>query len=207
MIEGHIEAVLPEGIVVGWVRDTQDPVPCQLRLRHAGRVVADARASLFRADLLRGGHGHGHHGFRARLTTPLPTGACSIAVTLMRQGQTVPMAVVVPELRPARACRVERLLRAAPGWTAGDVLARPECLKLEANRQTMGTPRFVDCLFRFALERWPSEAESQVHARDLDHGRIGAQALLTELLSSRERADMKGALVGPLDPAFPFALV
>ncbi len=207
MIEGHIEAVLPEGIVVGWVRDTQDPVPCQLRLRHGGRVVAEARASVFRADLLRGGHGHGHHGFRARLTAPLPGGACSIAVTLMRQGQTVPMGVVVPELRAARACRVERLLRPAPAWHAADVLARPECLKLDANRAAMGTPRFVDCLFRFALDRWPSDAESQVHVRDLDHGRIGAQALLAELLSSRERADMPGALVGPLDPAFPFVLV
>ncbi len=204
MIEGHIETVLPEGIVVGWVRDTGDSQPCHLRLGQGGAILAEALASVFRPDLLRTGHGHGHHGFRARLAAPLPPGPCSLAVSLPRQGQTVAMGVVVPDLRPARPCRVERLLRPTHTWTVADLLRHPACIPLDANLRVMGLPRFVDCLFHFALSRWPSAAEAAVHARDLERGRIAPKGLMVELLSSRERADLPPALAAPFAPEFPF---
>jgi hypothetical protein len=204
MIEGHIETLTPDGIVHGWVRDTGSLVPCHIQVLQAGEVVAEALAAQFRPELLRTGHGHGHYGFRARLQKNLPPGPCTVALHLPHHGRTAPMALMVPRLDQAAPIKVEALLADAPSWTVDDLLAAPGCLEASENRRRMGTPRFVDAAYRFVLDRWPSKAEQLLHTRNLDHGRLGPQDLLLDLLGSRERAELGTALPSPFDAVFPF---
>lgn len=204
MIEGHIESLTPDGIVHGWVRDTGSAAPCHVQVLHGGVPVAEAMAALFRPDLLRAGHGHGHYGFKARLRSALPPGACSVALHLPRYGRSAPMALTVPKLDPQRPLTVEALLAAEPSWTVADLLAFPACLQAEANCSRMGSPRFVDSMYRFVLGRWPSAAEARLHVDNLSRRRLTPQDFLVDMLGSGERADLGPSLPAPFDPLFPF---
>jgi hypothetical protein len=204
MIEGHIETLSPDGIVRGWLRDTSSVAPCHIQVLHGGALMAEAMASAFRADLLRAGHGHGHYGFAARLRQPLPPGPSSVALHLPRQGSTAPMALHVPVLDPPQPITVEHLLAPEPSWTVADLLAAPGCLDTEANFRRMGAPRFVDALYRFVFERWPSKAETRLHTDNLCRRRLTAQDLLIDMLTSGERADLGSDLISPFDPLYPF---
>ncbi len=204
LIEGHIESLNGEGVVQGWVRDTESLTPCHIQVLHQGECVAEAMAAQFRTDLLRTGHGHGHYGFGARLRRPLPQGRCGVALHLPRQGRTAPMALIVPPLAAAAPVAVERLLAAPPSWTVADLLAAPGCLDAEGNCRRLGTRRFVDAGYRFVLDRWPSKAETVLHTGNLERGRIGPQDFLLDLIGSRERADLGPNLPSPFDDVFPF---
>jgi len=204
MIEGHIESLTPDGIVHGWVRDTGSAAPCHVQVLHGGVPVAEAMASGFRPDLLRAGHGHGHYGFRARLRSALPPGACGVALHLPLYGRSAPMGLTVPELDPQRPATVEALLATEPSWTVADLLAFPACLQAGANFGRMGAPRFVDSMYRFLLGRWPSAAEARLHADNLSRGRLTPQDFLMDMLRSGERADLGPCLASPFDPLFPF---
>ena len=188
----------------GWLRDSTAASPCHVQVLHEGRIAAEALAREFRPDLLRSGHGHGHYGFHARLRFRLPEGRCGVALHLPHTGLSAPMALDVPALAPAAPASVESLLRTAAGWTVADLLGQPDCLNLSASHAAQGTPRFVDSVFRFALDRWPSPAEARLHAGNLQAGRLSPRDLLLDLLTSRERADMKPSLPSPYDPDFPF---
>jgi hypothetical protein len=204
MIEGHIESLTPDGIVHGWVRDTGTAAPCRVQVLHGGSLVAEAMASVFRPDLLRAGHGHGHYGFGARLRQALPPGPCGVALHLPRYGRSAPMGLTVPRLEPNQPVTVEALLAAEPGWTVADLLAFPACLHAEANFGRMGAPRFVDAMYRFVLSRWPSLAEARLHADNLSRSRLTPQDFLLDLLRSGERGDLGPSLPSPFDPLFPF---
>jgi hypothetical protein len=204
MIEGHIESLSPDGRVHGWVRDTGSLAPCHVQVLHCGEVVAEAMAAHFRPDLLRAGHGHGHHGFAARLRRPLPPGPCGVALHLPRYGRTAPMGLHVPTLDSPAAATVESLLAVQPSWTVADLLAFPACLDAAGNLSRMGTPRFVDAMYRFVLGRWPSRAEARLHTDNLDRVRLTPQDFLIDLLRSGERADIGPDLLSPFDPIFPF---
>lgn len=208
MIEGSVESVSPDGIVTGWVRDRARNGPNPVRVLLRNEPVAQAMAGLFRADLLRAGHGHGHYGFAARLTCKLPPGPCSLTLHLPHSGLAAPMAVTVPELslRGAASVSVESLLEEPPGWGAEDVLFGLDALDPSGNYRLMGAPRYVDAVFRFALDRWPSAPEARLHQDNLQRGRISPGDLLRDVLSSRELADRNGALPSPFSPAFPFTL-
>jgi hypothetical protein len=190
--------------VQGWARDTALAGPAHVRVTFAGQLMAEALAETFRADLLRSGQDHGHHAFNARLVMPLPPG--KRALELHVSGSIMPWVVEVPALLPPTVRRVEDLLAVPPGWTTKDVVAHPGCLDMAGNFQALGPDRFVDAVFHFAFGRWPSKAEVNMNVADLQAGRIGPEALLLECLRSRERADMKPALLSPYDPAFPFQL-
>jgi hypothetical protein len=179
-------------------------MPCHVQVRRGAGVVAEAIAQDFRRDLLLSNHGHGHYGFQARLRQTLPTGPSMLVLHLPALGLGVPMAIVVPDLRPPKRASVEALLRTPSGWTVSDLLARPTCLDMQGSHSALGTPRFVDAVFRFVLRRWPSPAEARLHAANLQANRVAPQALLVELLTGRERADMEGELLSPYDPEFPF---
>jgi hypothetical protein len=204
MIEGHIESLSADGIVHGWVRDTHSVSPCHVQVLFQGEMVAEAMAAMFRADLLRIGHGHGHYGFGARLRRTLPEGRCNVALHLPLHGRTAPMALMVPPLAARPKHQVEELLAVPPSWTVDDLLAAPACLDAEGNHRRLGTARFVDGAYRFVLDRWPSQPEARLHIDALDRGRVGPQAFLVELLGSRERADMGLALPSPFADIFPF---
>jgi hypothetical protein len=204
LIEGHIESLTQDGIVHGWVRDTSSLSPCHMQVLHNGGIIAEAMAAIFRADLLRAGHGHGHYGFAARLRRPLPPGKCSVALHLPSHGRTAPMGLMVPRLDAATPHAVETLLSAPPSWTVADLLAAPGCLDAEGNCRRLGTRRFVDAGYRFVLDRWPSKAETRLHADNLDRGRIAAREFLLDLIGSRERADLGPNLPSPVDDTFAF---
>jgi hypothetical protein len=204
MIEGHIESLGADGVVHGWVRDTDSPSPCHLQVLYMGEMVAEAMASIFRADLLRAGHGHGHYGFAARLRRALPAGRCGVALHLPLHGRTATMGLVVPPLAPGHPVAVETLLESPLSWTVDDLLAAPGCLDAPGNRRRLGTRRFVDGGYRFVLDRWPSKAESRLHTDNLDRERLTPQDFLVDLLGSRERADMGKLLPSPFDDTFPF---
>ncbi len=195
-----------DGVIHGWLRDRGAAVPCHVQALHEGRLLAEAVAGDYRADLLLAGIGHGHYGFQARLREALPPGPCTMRLHLPRTGSEAAIPVDVPVLDDVRACTVEMLVAAVRQWTTADLLARPACLNAEANLAAMGESRFVDGLFRFVLARWPSGAESRLHAATLRAGRSQPQELLLELLSSRERADMAPELPSPYDPVFPFSI-
>ena len=207
LIEGHIESVTEHGVICGWLRHSAWKAPSHVQVLHRDRIVAEAVARDFRRDLLMSGHGHGHYGFLARLRTALPPGPCRVVLHLPLVGVDAPMAVHVPNLAPARAATIEDLLRAAERWTTADLQLRPYCLDMARQHAAQGTPRFVDSAFRLMLERWPSPAEARSYAAALDAGRIGPQAVLEELLTSRERADMAPELASPYDPEFPFSAI
>ena len=191
---------------LGWVRDTEHLQACHVQVTYAGEKIAEAMAGLFRADVLRGGYGHGHHGFAARLLRPLPPGPAVVMMQVPARKAAAPMQVDVPELEAPALERVEDILQQPPGWTVADVAAHPACLYPEANGARLGPAGFTDAVFRFVFGRWPSKAESQMNTESLVAGRITPRALLLECLTSRERADLRTELPGPLDPMFPFLL-
>jgi hypothetical protein len=204
MIEGTVEAVLPDRHVLGWLRDTGQPGPSPIQIRVGKQVVAEAMADIFRPDLLHQGHGHGHHGFRARLRRDLPAGQMDAMLFLPARGNGIRVRLAVPPLPPRAMARVEALLREEAGWTARDLLAHPGCLGLDASLAAMGTTRFLDAIFHFALRRWPEKAEASVYGQALESADVTADELLSELLSSRERAELDPGLVSPWDQEFPF---
>jgi len=206
MIEGFLESLLPTGIFTGWLRDTEDPAPVMLEIRPAGSPAAVARAvaSAFRHDLLRGGHGHGHYGFRARLLAPLPPGPAAFELYLPRRDQGVRTGVVVPQIDLAGPAKVEALLRPEPAWTTTDVLPFLACLDPAGQVARLGPARFIDAAYRFALNRWPGKGEALAYDRALAEGAASADDVLRELLTSRERADLGPDLISPWDPGFPF---
>lgn len=204
MIEGTLESLAPDGIFTGWLRDTQDSAPALLEIRHRGATVAQAAALAFRPDLLATGHGHGHYGFAARLRHALPPGPADFELFLPRRDQSIRVRLPVPELPRPHPARVEQLLVEPPAWTAADFCRVPQCLDLAAERAAMGTPRFVDVSFRFALNRWPADEEASVYVRAIDAEGTGETAFLLELLNSRERADLDAGLPSPWDPLFPY---
>jgi len=204
MIEGTLESLAPDGIFAGWLRDTEDSTPSLLEIRHSGRAVAQAAALAFRPDLLATGHGHGHYGFAARLRRAPPPGPTDFELFLPRRDQSIRVRLSVPELPKPHLARVEQLLVEPPAWTAADFCRTPQCLNLTAERAAMGTPRFVDVTFRFALNRWPGDDEARVYIRALDEEGTSETDFLLELLTSRERADLDPALPSPWDPLFPY---
>jgi hypothetical protein len=190
------DAITADSAIVGWALA---PVVTVWRGR---RPVAEARACLFRPDLLRAGYGHGHYGFVARLHATLPPGR--VALTLTSGEARLSVRLAVPPRNPRPPLTVEALLAPSAAWTVADFLAKPDCLPWADQLASMGEARFVDAAFRFALHRWPSAAESSVHARALARGAITAEGFVVKLLRSRERADMKPALMSPFDPDFLF---
>lgn len=204
MIEGTVKSVDEAGMFRGWLRDTRDPVPALVQIRLGGAIVAEALAAAFRPDLLRGGHGHGHYGFLARARVAVPAGPARFELFLPRHDQGIPVRLDVPSIPPAAALPVETLLRPEPAWTVPDLAAALGCLQLPRQRKLMGTPRFVDAGFQFALRRWPLDEEAAVYIRALDDGTTRPEAFLAELLASRERADLGDALPSPWDAMFPF---
>ncbi|MEJ0049022.1 MAG: hypothetical protein WDN04_25125 [Rhodospirillales bacterium] len=204
MIEGTLESLSPEGVFSGWLRDTQDATPALLEIRHRHRPVAEAAALAFRADLLGAAHGHGHYGFAARLRHSLAPGPTDFELFLPRRDQSIRVRLVVPVLLPPHQVHVEQLLVEPPTWTAADLSRAPHCLNLADERAAMGTPRFVDVTFRFALNRWPGDEEASVYVRALDREGTSEVDFLLELLTSRERADLEPALPSPWDPLFPY---
>jgi hypothetical protein len=204
MIEGTVEAVLTDRRVLGWLRDTDQPLPSHVQLRIGKQVVAETMADQFRPDLLRQGHGHGHYGFRARLRQDIPPGQLDAILFLPQKRSGIRVRLAVPPLQARAVARVEALLVEEAGWTAAHLLAHPACLALDASLAAMGTARFLDAAFRFALHRWPEAAEAAVYGHALESHDVSPQSLLVELLSSRERAELPPALVSPWHPEFPF---
>lgn len=209
MIEGFLESLTEAGMFTGWVRDTSDAAPVIVEVRAlaaggAAQPVARAVASAFRPDLLRGGHGHGHYGFRARLMAALPPGPCAFELYLPRQAQGVRTGLVVPQVTLPEMLRVESLLRPEPAWTVDDLLLALECLELAAQLASLGSSRFIDAAYRFALNRWPERGEAAAYTRALADGAASADDVVRELLTSRERADLGPGLISPWDPAYPF---
>ncbi len=192
-------------MVAGWVRDASRPGACRVQVTLGGHVLAEAIADRFRPDLLRAGRGHGHYGFAARLRRPLPRGVATLTMHLPDRGVEAPMAVEVPELDPPARATVEALLEVPPGWTTDDLLAHPACLDMAGNAARLGPARFVDAVFRFVLARWPSAAEARMNIDSLAVGRISPEALLLDVLRSRERADMDTRLPSPFAADFPFS--
>lgn len=205
MIEGTVEALDEDGLFIGWLRDTRDALPALVQIRLAGAVVAEALASSFRPDLLRGGHGHGHYGFRAKARVALPPGGALFTLFLPRHGQGIPVRLNVPALPPPAMLRVEALLQPDAAWTGADLAGAVRCLDLPAHLAAMGARRFVDVCFRLVLHRWPLPGESVVYVHAIADGSTSADELMTELLQSRERADLPAALASPWDASFPFA--
>jgi hypothetical protein len=206
LIEGTLESLEEDGIFRGWLRDTDSATPALLEIRHRAEPVAQCAAQAFRPDLLASGHGHGHFGFAARLLRPLHPGPAEFELFLPQREQAIRVRLTVPPLAPPPPGTVEQLLTAPPIWTVGDLCRAPGCLELPAARAMMGTPRFVDVTFRFALTRWPSDAESAVYVRALDDEGTKEEDFLVELLTCRERADLPPALPSPWDALFPYSL-
>jgi hypothetical protein len=126
---------------------------------------------------------------------------------LPRHDQGIPVRLTVPLLDPPAPVRVEALLRPEPAWTVDALSPALSCLDLPAQRAAMGTHRFVDAGFQFVLRRWPMDDEAAVFAQAIDEGGMSPEAFLSELLGSRERADLGPDLASPWDATFPFAPV
>jgi hypothetical protein len=204
MIEGGLEELQPSGVFVGWLRDTAAREPVVLHIRARGQTVAAAAARAFRPDLLAAGHGHGHYGFAARSRAALPPGPADFELFLPSSDAVFPMRLTVPRLEPPSAASVGDLVRGETTWRVADLMQAPACLGLAAQHAAMGTARFVDVTYQFALRRWPAPAEAQVFARALDEERLSPDGFLQELLGGRERADLGDALATPWEPSFPY---
>jgi hypothetical protein len=204
VIEGGLEALRADGEFVGWLRDTALDTPAVLHIRYFGQVVAVAAARGFRPDLLAAGHGHGHYGFMAKLGAALPPGPAAFELYLPLRDQGMQLRLNVPRLAAPSPTPIAALVAGESTWSAPDLARVPGCLRLAAERARMGTPRFVDVTFRFALRRWPQPPESKVYCLALDEERLSPEAFLVELLESRERAGLGPALPSPWDPEFPY---
>ena len=176
--------------------------PLVIQILSGTTLIAEARALLFRVDLLAAGLSHGHHGFSARLRAPLKAGPAKLTIQCGAVRKLV--AVKCPKPLTSAPASVETLLGPPPTWTAADFLSKPDCLPWAIYAARLGTGRFVDAAFRFTLHRWPSKAEAAVHARTLDRGQLPAQDFLVRLLQSLERADLGQALMSPFDSEFGF---
>jgi hypothetical protein len=205
LIDARIDTCSPDGVIQGWVRDDTRRAPCHVQILLGGDMIAQAVANRFRGDLLRAGFGHGHYGFHARLRTLPAIGPTAVLLHLPHLGASAPMQITVPPLHWPEPRRVEDLLSDPPGWTAADVLARPDCLDMEAAHAKLGAARFIDAVYRFVFKRWPTRAETRVNTDGLAAGRITPAALLVECLRSRERGDMDPGIASPFDRTFPFS--
>jgi hypothetical protein len=210
MIEGFLESVQQSGIFTGWLRDTGSAAPAIVEVRalgpaRGGQIVACAVASAFRPDLLRGGHGHGHYGFHARMLAPVAPGPAAFELYLPRRDQGVRTRLTVPPIALAGVLMVEDLLRPEPAWTTAELLPSIACLNLPEQLANLGAARFIDAAYRFALQRWPERGEAEAYSRALADGGASADDVLRELLTSRERLDLGPELISPWDPGYPFA--
>jgi hypothetical protein len=205
MIEGRLEAVQPDGVFVGWLLDSQAAAPAVVQIQHAGQVVAEAAARAFRRDVLAAGHGHGHYGFAARLRLALPPGPADFELVVPAREHRSAIRLAVPRLAAPQPATMATLVKGEKTWTVGDLARVPGCLDLAAERDAMGTARFVDVTFQFVLRRWPSDAEAAVFRAALDEERLAPDAFLYELLQGRERADLGEELASPWEPEFPYA--
>ncbi len=197
------DVITADGDVLGWAYT--GAAPPVVTIHYRGAEVAHARACLFRPDLLQAGYGHGHYSYRARLRRRFPAGRVTLTLTSGAVAESVRLEVP-PQTNPA-PCTVEALVAPPPTWTLADLLACPGCLPWAEHLTAMGTARFIDAAFRFVLHRWPSDAESRVHARALARGTLTGEALITRLLRSHERAGMEPTLMSPYDPDFLFDTV
>ena len=207
MIEGMLESFTADGCFSGWLRDTEDALPVIVEVRAAsgGAAVACGVAKVFRPDLLQGGHGHGHYGFRARLLSRLPAGRARFELFLPRHGQGVRAMLMVPDVALAAPVRVEELLRPEPRWTVADLLPALACLDLPGQLRALGPVRFIEAAYWFALRRWPGKGEAEAYGRALADGDASAEDVVRELLTSLERRDLGDELASPWDQDFPFA--
>lgn len=209
MIEGTLDGIGPDGIARGWMMDTEATAPPVVHLRLGGTLVAETVAMSFRADLLAAGKLHGHWGFAARLRQAVPPGPAAADLVVPARAQGLRLRTMVPPLAAQAPASVEALLARPAAWTAADLLSHPAALGLPACLAAMGPARFVEVTYRFALARWPSEAERQVDAAALQSGQLTPEALLVELLGSREHVELAArdgpALPSPWDAAFPYS--
>ncbi len=91
-IRGYIDGVLG-GDLVGWVLDEEAPETyVTVEAWVDGRPLAPVRAEDRRADLLRAGIGHGHHGFRFTLDAPLAVGEHGVCVRPVGTQAPLPLA-------------------------------------------------------------------------------------------------------------------
>ncbi len=196
------ETVTPDGTILGFAYQPSAPAPATVQILVRGAIVAEARATLFRPDLLAAGLSHGHHGFAARLRKPLKPGLFKPA--LQCGDVHVACALTAPAQVSPTPISVETLLEPPSRWSVTDFLAHPGCLPWAAYLSDMGDERFIDAAFRFALHRWPSKPETTVHARALSRGHVSAEAFVVQLLRSRERLDFEEGLMSPFDAEFGF---
>ena len=197
------EAVTPEGVLNGFAYDPEAIQPPIIQVVIGGALAAEARAHLFRPDLLVAGLSHGHHGFAARLRQPVKPGAVNL--TLVCAQLRKPGTLTIPRQLPHPPASVEFLITPPRSWTGTEFLARPSCLPWTQYATRLGTERFIDAAFQFVLRRWPSKPEAAVHARALAHGNVSPEGFVVQLLQSRERGDMTEELMSPFDAEFGFA--
>ena len=196
------ETVTSEGMLTGFAYDPSATIPLVIQIMAGGAVIAEARAHHFRADLLAAGLSHGHHGFAARLRSPLKPGPAKL--TLACGALRKPCSLTIPRQTKRPPTLVETLLAPPHGWTVADFLSQPACLPWTKYANDLGTNRFVDAAYQFALLRWPSDPEAAVNVRALTRGHVSPQGFIVQLLQSRERGDMEEALMSPFDAEFGF---
>ncbi len=210
-LEGHIDAIRPDGVITGWACNRADARPCHVQIKTGDRIVAEAFADQFRHDLFENGLGHGHYAFVARLQCDdVPPGWQSFDLYEARVSQVFPQSsgkrIEGPPLQPRPTRSLDDLLTPPPFWSDAQVLARLDCLQLEDNLRRMGVVRFVDVTCRYVLHRWLDDSARMKYVAKIKAGTTSATEAFRGMMLSKERKKIFTPLAGVFDSTFPYTL-
>jgi hypothetical protein len=208
VFEGGLDGFTRDGFIAGWVCRPGVVARCHVRVLWEDEVLGEAVAESFRIDLLRAGKGLGHCGFFARLRRELPPGEHVFAlVALPEDGGEIEVARDLPLLMPADPeirAHLPDSPRERPIWRDEDVLGHLAQFDLARHCREMGVDRFVDVVYRFALDRWADDSARGLYPSILEKASLTPEAFFSIILTSDERKGRQTPLPSPFDYRFPF---
>jgi hypothetical protein len=201
----HIENISAERMMTGWIMVHGRQTPVTAIIRCNGELVAKARATLFRRDLLAAGCGHGHYGFAVPVMRSLPAGPQVFEITdaeTAEEFHNSPLLLAVPAAGSLTPRPVDALLSSRATWADADIREYPASLRLQDNFKRLGARRFIDVVCRFLLNRWPTETEFTAVSTGLESGTSKPDAFFLNLLERTAQPQATRSLPSPYDPLF-----
>ncbi len=208
VFEGGIDGFTRDGFIAGWACRPGVVTRCHVRVLWEGEVLGEAVAESFRTDLLHAGKGLGHCGFFARLRRELPPGEHVFSLAVVPEdGLEIEIARDLPLVMPADPeirAQLPESPRDRPAWRDEDVLGHLAQFDLARHCREMGVDRFVDVVYRFALDRWADDSARGLYPSILEKASLTPDAFFSIILTSDERKGRQTPLPSPFDYRFPF---
>jgi hypothetical protein len=212
ILRGGIDPIGADRRLSGWVigvgAATGARTPPLLHIAVNNAPAMTVTAERFRPELMAPPHCHGHYGFVLPLPASLPAGLVTLRITMAGEAGEIAGSCDLSPAGPPKDLVLQDILATPGRWTAADLLAMPAVLGLPAQVKKMGPARFIDALYLFVLERFPSKAELAARVTELERAWVAPEDMLRDLLTREsEFAERVSPLLCPFDFAYPFEIV